>query len=88
MARALPARSYSRMNPRADRATVLTPYLSASDSYACAAAYDIHGYMNDVVTSSDVIFFSATPFRTVACMRGHNVGVHVCTRCSCGACVG
>lgn len=59
MARAFPARSYSRMNPRADRATVLTPCRAASDSYACAAAYDIHGYMTGV-THSDQIFFSVT----------------------------
>jgi hypothetical protein len=49
MARALPARSYSRMNPCADRATTLTPCRSASDSYACAAAYDIHGYILTVL---------------------------------------
>ena len=45
MARALPARSYSRMNPLEDRATALTPCRDASASYACAAAYDIHGYV-------------------------------------------
>lgn len=56
MARAPPARSYSRMNPRVDRATVLTPYRSASDSYACAAAYDIHGYMTALPTRTRFSF--------------------------------
>lgn len=83
MARVPPARSYSRMNPRTDRATVLTPYRSASDSYACAAAYDIHGYMNGV-TYSDEIFFFVT-LRTVARMGERNVGARVCTKCSCDA---
>ena len=50
MTRALRACSYSRMNPRADRATTLTPYRSASDSYACAAVYDIHGYITVLPT--------------------------------------
>jgi hypothetical protein len=56
MTRALPARSYSRMNPRADLATTLTPCRSASDSYACAAAYDIHGYMTLLPTRTRFSF--------------------------------
>lgn len=43
------ASSYSRMNPDGERATVLTPRRFASVSYACAAAYVIHGcsFMDD-----------------------------------------
>ena len=56
MARALPAFSNSRMNPFADRATLLTPCISASFSYACAAAYDIHGYRDGIAYPNGMIF--------------------------------
>ena len=39
--------SYALMNPRSERATLLTPSRFASSSYACALEYLIHLYFRD-----------------------------------------